>query len=214
MVHLPPGLTHACSIVCSWARVSWSRSHSGRQAGVGRQLLRQREQGVSEVVTMATWMLTKAREAVSSHSALLRSPGLISQAGSRLSLGSTGRRAAPGSRRRTAVPPDLVFQPRASPARTSPGWPPSPAPASQKSTSSSRNWESELHLRESWRVRGWGGRVGVTGRGVHLRGFLFSRREGSLCLGALTCAECPELAWACLQVYRCAKASWASVCMG
>lgn len=183
----------------------------GRQV-LGRQLPRQREQGVSEVVAMATWMLTKAREAVSSHSALLRSPGLISQAGSSLALGSTGRRVAPGSGRRTAVPPALVFQPRASPACTTPGWPPSPAPASQKSTSSSRNWESELHLRESWRVRG--GRVGVAGGGVHLRGFLFlHRKAGSLCLGALACAECPELAWACLQVHRCARASRASVCV-
>lgn len=45
----------------------------GRQV-LGRQLPGQREQGVSEVVAMGTWMLTKAREAVSSHSALLRSP--------------------------------------------------------------------------------------------------------------------------------------------
>ncbi|KAM6148498.1 calcium/calmodulin-dependent protein kinase type II subunit alpha-like [Erethizon dorsatum] len=39
---------------------------------------------------MGTWMLTKAREAVSSHSALLRSPRLVSQAGSPFALGSTG----------------------------------------------------------------------------------------------------------------------------
>lgn len=49
---------------------------------LGRQLPGQREQGVSEVVAMGTWMLTKAREAVSSHSALLRSLGLLSQASS------------------------------------------------------------------------------------------------------------------------------------
>lgn len=75
----------------------------GRQV-LGRQLPGQREQGVSELVAMGTWMLTKAREAVSSHSALLRSWGLLSQAGSRFSLGSTGRRVAPGSGSRTAVP--------------------------------------------------------------------------------------------------------------
>lgn len=68
----------------------------GRQV-LGRQLPGQREQGVSEVVAMGTWMLTKAREAVSSHSALLRSPKLVSQAGSPFALRSTGRQAAPSS---------------------------------------------------------------------------------------------------------------------
>lgn len=83
----------------------------GRQV-LGRQLPGQREQGVSEVVAMGTWMLTKAREAVSSHSALLRSPGLVSQAGSRLSLGSTGRRVALSSRSRAAEPQSWSSSPK------------------------------------------------------------------------------------------------------
>lgn len=53
---------------------------------------------------MGTWMLTKAREAVSSHSALLRSPGLVSQAGCQFALGSRGRRVAPSSGSRAAAP--------------------------------------------------------------------------------------------------------------
>lgn len=70
---------------------------------LGRQLPGQREQGVLEVVAMGTWMLTKAREAVSSHSALLRSPRLVSQAGSLFAFGSTGRRVAPSSRSTAAA---------------------------------------------------------------------------------------------------------------
>ena len=132
-----PGPTQACSIVCGRARASGAGfAVVGRQV-LGRQLPGQREQGVSEVVAMGTWMLTKAREAVSSHSALLRSPGLVSQAGSQFALGSTGRRVAPSSGSSSAPVP--VLQPQASPARPAPGWPPSPAPASRKSTSSSRN---------------------------------------------------------------------------
>lgn len=112
----PPPLGRGCFVHLPWALSCLSRLCSarpgrpgagfavqGRQV-LGRQLPGQREQGVSEVVAMGTWMLTKAREAVSSHSALLRSPGLASQAGSRFSLGSTGRRVAPGSQSRTAVP--------------------------------------------------------------------------------------------------------------
>lgn len=119
----------------------------GRQV-LGRQLPGQREQGVSEVVAMGTWMLTKAREAVSSHSALLRSPKLVSQAGSPLHSGAQAGEwpLVLGAEHQHPSPSP---QPKASPACPVPGWLPSPAPDSQKSTSSLRNWESESHLRES-----------------------------------------------------------------
>lgn len=136
-VHPPPGpYRPAVLCVVGPGHPGAGFAVEGRQV-LGRQLPGQREQGVSEVVAMGTWMLTKAREAVSSHSALLRSPGLVSQAGSQFALGSTGRRVAPSSGSSSA--PVLVLQPQASPARPAPGWPPSPAPASRKSTSSSRN---------------------------------------------------------------------------
>lgn len=83
----------------------------GRQV-LGRQLPGQREQGVSEVVAMGTWMLTKAREAVSSHSALLRSPGLVSQAGSWFALGSAGRRVVLSSGCRAAAPQSWSSSPK------------------------------------------------------------------------------------------------------
>lgn len=93
-VHLPLG-PHWPAVLCAVGpgRPGAGFILEGRQV-LGRQLPGQREQGVSEVVAMGTWMLTKAREAVSSHSALLRSLGLVSQAGSRFSLGSTGRQAS------------------------------------------------------------------------------------------------------------------------
>lgn len=100
---LAPGPTQSSSIV--YIRPGQRGAGfkvKGRQV-LGRQLPGQREQGVSEVVAMGTWMLTKAREAVSSHSALLRSPKLVSQAGSPFALRSTGRRVAPSSGSRASA---------------------------------------------------------------------------------------------------------------
>lgn len=100
-----PSAPHRLAVLCAVGpgRPGAGFAVEGRQV-LGRQLPGQREQGVSEVVAMGTWMLTKAREAVSSHSALLRSPRLVSQAGSPIALGNTGRRVAPSSGSRAAVP--------------------------------------------------------------------------------------------------------------
>lgn len=181
----------------------------GRQV-LGRQLPGQREQGVLEVVAMGTWMLTKAREAVSSYSALLRSPGLISQAGSWFALSSTGRRVAPvpGAEQQCPSP---VLQPIALPAHPVPGWPPSLAPASQKSTSSSRNWESKLHLRVLEGTGGWCHRRGIctsSAPGAH------TGRKAACVRGRLHLQSAQSRVWACLWVHRYAKVSRASVCGG
>lgn len=102
-VHLLLG-PHSPAVLCIQGQGNTGAGFEveGRQV-LGRQLPGQREQGVSEVVAMGTWMLTKAREAVSSHSALLRSPELVSQAASPFALRSTGRRVAPSSGSRAAV---------------------------------------------------------------------------------------------------------------
>lgn len=163
----------------------------GRQV-LGRQLPGQREQGVSEVVAMGTWMLTKAREAVCSHSALLRSPRLVSQAGSRFSLGSTGRRVAPSSRSRKAVP-----QP----------WSSSPDPRLPAQHQDGHHHLHPLHgrvpaLRGIGKVsctsQSPGGRRGsVSWAGVWPRSAAVLSQGGRLYVfGTLACAEYPELAMA------------------
>lgn len=169
----------------------------GRQV-LGRQLPRQREQGVSEVVAMGTWMLTKAREAVSSPSALLRNPGLVTQAGSQFALGSTGRRLAARSGSRAAAPQS---------------WSRSPKPHLLTRCQDGHHHLHPLHGRVP-ALRGTG-KVSCTSespgglrgsvswlRGLHLRCF-----QGAH--GALVCAECPELGAGMF-----AKASRASVCAG
>lgn len=108
----PPG-PHRSAVLCVIGprRPGAGFAVEGRQV-LGRQLPGQREQGVSEVVAMGTWMLTKAREAVSSHSALLRSPRLVSQAASLFALSSTGRRVAPSSGSRAGAPQSWSFNPK------------------------------------------------------------------------------------------------------
>ena len=172
------------------ARASGSRFRSGRQAGVG------------EAVTGATGT---GRFGGGCHGDLDADEGSRgceqpqcpaqkprARQSSWFLVRARQRRQASGPQFRvqSSSAPVLVLQPQASPARPAPGWPPSPAPASRKSTSSSRNWESELHLREFWRVQG----VSVTGRGCAPACFLCTHREEvCVCLGTLARAKCPEL---------------------
>lgn len=180
----------------------------GRQV-LGRQLPRQREQGVSEVVAMGTWMLTKAREAVSSHSALLRSPGLVSQAGSRFALSSTGRRVAPGSGSRAAEPQS---------------WSSGHTPRRLAQRQDGHHHLHPLHRRVS-ALRGTGkvsctsessgGCRGSASRagGVHLRASCAYTGRRLHAFGD-TVQSAQSWVSACLRVHRCAKAGWVIVHVG
>lgn len=204
-----PGPTRACSRSCSArpGRPGAGFAVEGRQV-LGRQLPGQREQGVSEVVAMGTWMLTKAREAVSSHSALLRSPGLVSQAGSRFSLGSTGRRVAPGSQSRAAV-----SQP----------WSSNPEPRLPARHQDGHHHLHPLHGRVpalrgtgkvSYTLESPGGRSGSVSRvGVCTCAVSCAHTGRKAVFGGTRMCRVSRLSWAYLWVQRCAKAIWTSVCI-
>lgn len=214
---IPPPSPHRLAVLCTvWSgRPRAGFAVEGRQV-LGRQLPGQREQGVSEVVAMGTWMLTKAREAVSSHSALLRSPGLVSQASSLFALSSTGRQVAPRFGSRAAAPQS---------------WSPSPKPHLPAQRQDGHHHLHPLHRRVP-ALRGIGqvscasgspgGHVGGGEIRVSSRVCACSAWEAFLCtqmkagcmgLGAPACAHSIQSrAWACLWVHRRAKLA-RRVCM-